>query len=71
MPKIRGTIGDGNRDHATSSKRGLLNAFFSNLSKFGLDNYVVMRSERPLLEEVAKSLLLLLMLKVVGKYERS
>ena len=34
-------------------KEGARNALFSNLSKSGLDNYVVERSERPLLEEVA------------------
>ena len=34
-------------------KEGAQNAVFSNLSKSGLDNYVVKRSERPLLEEVA------------------
>ena len=33
-------------------KEGAWNALFSNLSKSGLDNYVVKRSESPLLEEV-------------------
>ena len=36
-------------------KEGAQNAVFSNLSKTGLDNYVVKRSERLLLEEVASS----------------
>ena len=34
---------------------GAWSALFSNLSKSGLDNYVVKRSKRPLLEEVACS----------------
>ena len=48
-------IGNGNRDHATSSKRWRWSALFSNLFKSAIDNYVVKRSERPLLEEVAWS----------------
>ena len=32
---------------------GVWSALFSNLSKSGLDNYVVKRSKRPLLEEVS------------------
>ena len=34
-------------------KDGARNALFSNLSKSGLDNYVVKRSKRHLLEEVS------------------
>ena len=34
-------------------KDGAQSALFSNLSKSALDNYVVKRFERPLLEEVA------------------
>ena len=34
-------------------KEGARSALFSNLSKSGLDNYAVKRSERPLLEEVS------------------
>ena len=34
-------------------REGTWSALFSNLSKSALDNYVVKRSERPLLEEVA------------------
>ena len=33
---------------------GAWSALFSNLSNFGLDNYVVKRSKRPLLEEVLR-----------------
>ena len=46
-PFLRSPIGNGNRDHATSSKRldGAWSALFSNLSKSALDNYVVKRSE--------------------------
>ena len=47
-------IGHSNRDHATSSRgqEGAWSTLCSNLSKSTLDNYVVNRSERPLLEEV-------------------
>ena len=34
-------IGHSNRDHAISSKKGAWSALFSNLSKSGLENYVV------------------------------
>ena len=36
-------------------KEGAWRVLFSNLSKSGLENYVVKRSKRPLLEEVARS----------------
>ena len=46
-------IGKSNYDHATSPKEGAWSALFSNLSKSGLDNYVVKRFKRPLLQEVS------------------
>ena len=48
-------IGQGNRNHATSSTEGAWSALFCNLFKSGLDNYVVKRSKCPLLEEVSWS----------------
>ena len=46
------SIGHGNHDHATSPTEGAWSALFSNLSKSGLDSYIVKRSKRPLLEVV-------------------
>ena len=50
LKRIR-SIGHGNWDHATSTKRGRY--LDSNLSKSGLDNYTAKRSNHTLLEEVS------------------
>ena len=41
------------RQSQSPPKEGARSALFSNLCKFGLDNYAVKCSKRPLLEEVA------------------
>ena len=47
--RIFGTIGHGYRVTQPPPREGVQSALFSNLSKSGLDNYVVKRSKRPLL----------------------